>query len=146
MSPMVCNPRSIDMSPTSCTHGVYRHVPTACAPQLASGFRYEPVRKFLADFDLRSLKTCADEAFAKIAANVHQDWQSMMPTWKTKGAARGLLAWGETRGPHDKKGEKKVVKIIQKSNCIPELCRAPFMKGMDSYMDKVGVIPVESGR
>ena len=76
--------------------------------------------------------------------DVDMDWAALMPTWKTKGLSRGLLAWGETRGSRKKGLASK--KIMQKSNCIPELCRAPAQRAMDKYFYHIGAPPVVAGK
>ena len=106
------------------------------------------VLKLVNTFDLRALKDRAKKVFALVDA-CDKDWKAMMPTWKTKGHKRGLMAWGETRGSRTKQAKAgspvKSRKVKQKAGCIPEICRAPIMLAVDLYFNKIGVPPVQAG-
>ena len=110
-----------------------------------SGFyKRDEVLRFAKKFDLPKLNVLADEANTYIDASKPEngDWSPHMPTWKTKGRKRGLLAWGETRQKDEDTG---VWVVVQKKGCLPQIRRAAMMCSLEDYFEDVGAPPVEAG-
>ena len=63
-------------------------------------------------------------------------YRDNMPSWQSRGHARGLLGWGEKRV----KG-----RTVVKKGALPELNRSCVMKAIEKYMFCVGIPPVIAG-
>ena len=63
-------------------------------------------------------------------------YRDNMPSWQSRGHARGLLGWGEKRV----KG-----KTVVKKGALPELNRSCVMKAIEKYYVCVGIPPVIAG-
>ena len=63
-------------------------------------------------------------------------YKAGMPSWQSRGHARGLLGWGEKRV----KG-----RTVVKKGALPELNRSCVMKAIEKYYVCVGIPPVVAG-
>ena len=100
------------------------------------------VMQLAKDYDIRALEELAHRAFQSLEKQQHKgSWADQMPTWRSRGLTRGLLAWGETR----KKLEDGTIKLVVKSNAITQLCRHPILKALDFYFHNVGIPPTIAG-
>ena len=129
------------------THGIYSRVLHGVYPQ--EDTTVWP--KFTIAEVMQLAKAGDIEALCGLSARVYQylrdkhgnvkSWASKVPTWASREHSRGLVAWGETR----KKVDEKWV-IIQKKNCIVELCRHPILRALTFWFQAVGVIPCQAGK
>jgi hypothetical protein len=98
--------------------------------------------------NVRALQEIARDAFERLKKmpppHAEDGWGPLMPTWGSKGHARGLLGWGETRATVTEDGKEKRV-VRQKKGALHQICRAPAMKALKVYFEWVGVPPVIAG-
>ena len=65
-------------------------------------------------------------------------WSDYMPSWKSKGHPRGLLAMGQSR-------DKKTRQIITKRGALPNVQRKAATESCTEYMTFLGYPPVVAG-
>ena len=62
-------------------------------------------------------------------------WEDLMPTWKSKGHGRGLVAWGQSRN-------KKTKQIITKRGALPNVQRKAVTDACTDYMQRLRMMTV----
>ena len=81
-------------------------------------------------------KICKVMDIAALYDNDISVYRDNMPSWQSRGHARGLLGWGEKRV----KG-----RTVVKKGALPELNRSCVIKAIEKYMFCVGIPPVIAG-
>ena len=81
-------------------------------------------------------KICKVMDIAALYDNDISVYKAGMPSWQSRGHARGLLGWGEKRV----KG-----RTVVKKGALPELNRSCVMKAIEKYYVCVGIPPVVAG-
>ena len=110
---------------------------TTTAPVAGPAFTSEAVFAAAEQLSFVTLKNLAEAAFSAIGEVDVEVCRGQMPTWRSRGHRRGLLAWGETR---DRKG-----RITRKKECMPTVCRSPAQLAIKKYFQKIGIVPVVAG-